>query len=307
MRGEYLEKKLSKKILRKIIIVFFIFVFLFIFIYFFLLTQSPFNNKDEIIKISKNEQSSIVFTELKEKRVIRSINSLKLFLKIQSENGGIKSGTYLFKKGSPVYRIAEQLHFGVYQIEPTKVVIREGLDNLEISNILEKNITDFNKDLFLEKTKELQGYLFPDTYFFYPYVSTDEIINEMLDNFDHRIKSLKEKIENSEKSLSEIIVMASLLQGEAKGEEDIYLISGILWKRLDKNMLLQVDVDRQTYEIQGLPSNPINNPSLLAIKASLNPLSSQYYYYLHSKDGEVYFAENYEQHKENIRKYLRNK
>ncbi len=302
-----MTSKVSKKVLIRIFVGSFALVLFFSLIYVFLLTQSPLNNKDEIIDIPKNQQSHVVFNELKEKKIIKSINVLKFFLKTHNEKGEIKAGTYLFKKGSPVYEIARQLYFGIYNIAPIKVVIREGLNNKEISEVLKNSFEDFNEDVFMEKTKDLQGGLFPDTYFLSPYLSVEEIIEEMTNNFNKKIKGLSKEIERTNKSLEEIIVMASLLQGEASGEKDIFLISGILWKRLEKNMLLQVDVDRQTYENPGLPNTPINNPGLLAIKASLNPVDSPYYYYLHDRNREIYFAENHEKHIKNINTYLRNK
>lgn len=99
--------------------------------------------------------------------------------------------------------------------------------------------------------------------------------------------------------------MASILEGEAKGKEDIGLISGILWKRISLGMPLQVDVDRSTYEKKGFPVAPLNNPGLMSINASLNPIASKYLYYLHDKNGKVHYATSYEEHKRNINNYLK--
>ena len=99
--------------------------------------------------------------------------------------------------------------------------------------------------------------------------------------------------------------MASILEGEANGKEDIYIISGILWKRINLGMPLQVDVDKSTYKEKGLPSEPLNNPGLLAIKAAMAPESSVYLYYLHDEDGVVHFARSFEEHKKNINDYLK--
>jgi UPF0755 protein len=99
--------------------------------------------------------------------------------------------------------------------------------------------------------------------------------------------------------------MASLVEEEAKGDEDREYISGILWKRLSINMPLQVDAAPSTYEKRGLPENPITNPGLEAIQAAIHPKNSPYLYYLHDKEGNIHYARNFEEHKANKLKYLK--
>jgi UPF0755 protein len=99
--------------------------------------------------------------------------------------------------------------------------------------------------------------------------------------------------------------MASILEGEANGNLDAPTISGILWKRISLGMPLQVDVDKKTYREKGLPQNPLNNPGLVSIKAAIKPEKSNYLYYLHDKGGIVHYAVTFEEHKQNINKYLK--
>jgi UPF0755 protein len=172
-----------------------------------------------------------------------------------------------------------------------------------MADILGDKIPSFRRDLFYSKTADKQGFLFPDTYFFFPEETNDEIVNKLLTNFNNKTKNLFITISQDE--IKNIIKMASILEGEASGEEDIYIISGILWKRLRIGMLLQVDVDKNTYVEKGLPERPINNPSLLSIKAALNPIDSPYLYYIHDRNGKIYYAKNYEEHQRNINNYLR--
>jgi cell division protein YceG involved in septum cleavage len=105
--------------------------------------------------------------------------------------------------------------------------------------------------------------------------------------------------------LSDVIIMASILEGEANGEKDINIISNILWKRISLDMPLQVDVDRFTYINKGLPTSPLNNPGLASIKAAMNKDKTPYLYYLHEKNGNVHYATSFEEHKKNISKYLK--
>jgi UPF0755 protein len=101
--------------------------------------------------------------------------------------------------------------------------------------------------------------------------------------------------------------MASLLEKEAQTIEDKKIISGILWKRLSADMLLQVDasLDYDTYSYKGLPLAPICNPGIDSIQASLNPVDSPYWYYLSDKNSNIHYSKTFEEHKINKAKYLR--
>ena len=82
-------------------------------------------------------------------------------------------------------------------------------------------------------------------------------------------------------------------------------ISGILWRRLDMGMALQVDASRVTYQERGLPASPISNPGLESIRSAIFPKTSPYLYYLHDKDGITHYAKSYSEHLLNIKKYLK--
>ena len=99
--------------------------------------------------------------------------------------------------------------------------------------------------------------------------------------------------------------MASILEKEANTTEKRKTIAGILWKRLDNNMLLQVDVAQVTYKNKGLPESPIANPGIDAITDALRPVDSKYWFYLSDKKGTIHYAIDYDAHLDNIEKYLR--
>jgi UPF0755 protein len=99
--------------------------------------------------------------------------------------------------------------------------------------------------------------------------------------------------------------MASILEGEAKTEGDMKIIAGILLTRLTKGMPLQVDVAKETYTAKGLPKVPLNNPGLVAIMAVLHPTFTDNLYYLTGNDGAMHYAKTFEEHKKNIKKYLK--
>ncbi|MBI4691871.1 MAG: endolytic transglycosylase MltG [Candidatus Terrybacteria bacterium] len=171
-----------------------------------------------------------------------------------------------------------------------KVIIPEGYT---VKDIAEKfnRFDNFNKENFLKIARE--GYLFPDTYFLGGSENEKEIIEKMENNFKAKIGEIKK----------EILTMASIIEKEAHDKEDRRIISGILWKRLNDGMLLQVDVELDTYENKGLPPMPICNPGLDAVDAALNPVDSKYWYYLSDKNGVTHYAETFEKHKLNRVRY----
>jgi len=303
MDENLIKTKQKNKLANGVLIFLYIIVFVVLINYFFL--SSPAKDKDNIIHISYGESLNKVSTELENKKIIRNNFTLKVFVHLLKTNGAIIDGDYLIKKNTPVYNVAWQIVKGKHNIEPIKITLREGLTNEEIADLLADKLSGFRKDLFLASTYDKQGYLFPDTYFFYPLDTTDEIVEKLSSNFDRKITKISSQIEASGKSRSEIIIMASILEGEANGEKDADVISGILWKRIERGMRLQVDVDRTTYMTSGLPSKPLNNPGLVSIEAALNPIESSYLYYLHDKDGNVHYAKSFEEHKRNIANYLK--
>lgn len=279
-----------------------------ILIIFYYLFSAPPNtsvNKDIIIHVSKNDNLSNVSKNLKDKNIIKSEFFLKSFVVMFNSDKKIIQGDYLLNRKQTVFSIAWQLARGNHKINPIKITLREGLTNEQMADIFADKLSSFRRDLFMEKSNGNQGYLFPDTYFFFPMDTTEEIFEKLSNNFKRQTSKIKEEAISLGKDFEDIIIMASIIEGEASGKEDASLISGILWKRMKIGMMLQVDVERETYQKKGLPNNPINNPGLSSIKAALYPEDSPYLYYIHSKDGQVYFAQNLREHNQNINKYLR--
>lgn len=265
----------------------------------------PVLNNDKVVHITPSESLSKIASKLESENVIRSSSSFKILVYIFSGDRYIKPGDYLFKKGKGTLAVAWQLSRGVHGVEPIRITIKEGFTRDDIANLLSDKVPSFRKDLFLSDVRSKEGYLFPDTYFFFPLSTNDEILNEITSNFNRRIMSIDEEIKSSGKSLSDIIIMASIIEKEANGKDDSPVISGILWKRLRLGMPLQVDAAKETYKEKGLPKTPISNPGLISISSAVSPQDSPYLFYLHDKDGNVHYAVDFNQHKSNINKYLK--
>ena len=189
----------------------------------------------------------------------------------------------------------------------------------------------FTKDEypFLASTNSLEGYLFPATYqLVTEKFSTDGLIRKMLAAFDREIYTpYQTAIRTSPRSLNDLVIMASLLEREAKNKaEERAIISGILWKRLDNNWYLGVDAalryelnnwsEEITYQelqnatpyntrkVRGLPPTAIGNPGQSAFKAALQPQTSDYWYYLHDEEGQVHYAVDSQEHGSNKSNFL---
>jgi len=184
--------------------------------------------------------------------------------------------------------------------------------------------------------ENLEGFLFPDTYYFSFGFSGAEVVKKMKDNFDKKVnQEIREEIKRQGKTLFEIITMASMIEKEVRTLEDKKLVSGLLWKRLKTNMPLQVDatiayiltkegkgewtfeemrreiakardIDSpyNTYKYRGLPVGPISNPGLESILAAVYPEDSEYWYYLSTPEGETIFSKTLDEHNRARAKYF---
>jgi UPF0755 protein len=247
---------------------------------------------------------SNISKNLKDDGIIRSELALQFFAVLFGGDRHIVAGDYFFDSPISVWNVAYRIALGRHHRQALKVTIPEGTGVKRMADLLSETLINFDQDDFILKAKPQEGYLFPDTYFFYTTTTSDEVLKVLRDNFDAQIKTLKPDIEKSGHTLNEIIIMASLIEEESGGPDDKSQISGILWKRIEKGIRLQVDAWPETYDKAGLPEAPISNPGLEAIKASIHPVETAYLFYLHDKDGKIHYAKTFEEHKLNILKYL---
>ncbi len=271
-----------------------------------LLTSPPTDSiAPVIIHIVPGESLAKVAGIVKEKNVVRYSSVLRMFVTFFKSDKQIAHGDYMFKPKSPVYIVAWQLAMGHHNVLPLRITLKEGITDEQMADVLSAKLLDFNKNEFLADSRVKEGYNFPDTYFFFPLTTNQEVISELTSNFNTRITPLRADIELSGRSESDTIIMASLVEKEAQGPGDASIIAGILWKRIALGMALQVDASPITYTKKGLPEKPIDNPGLASIEATLHPIASPYLFYLHDKNGMVHYATTFSQHKSNIARYLK--
>jgi UPF0755 protein len=293
-----------------------------------LLTQPPDAfHPGTLVEIPEGHTLSAIADQLHDASVIRSPLLFKLAVQHYGKENNILSGAYIFKTPASVIAVAKQMALGDHGMETLKVTLPEGLTTSEMAKILSKVLPSFDAAAFLADAKESEGFLFPDTYFFFSTATSGEVLAALKEDFDKKTAPLYAEAETLGRNWNDILIMASIIEEETATPEDRRIVSGILWKRLSNGMRLQVDatfaytigkgsleltVDDlksdspyNTYRINGLPPTPIANPGLDAIEAALHPTASLYVYYLSDKSGVMHYSKTFEEHKLAKAKYLR--
>ncbi len=279
------------------------------------------------LTIERGQTLFSVSQELVRDHAIRSPRVFEAFMITLGSEKNLSEGEYYFANPASALEIALRIsgkHFG---IDRTRVTFPEGFTNKQIAARLAAAFPGFDETVFLTLAKNSEGYLFPDTYTFFPSVTPDVVLSALKNNFATQLIPFESSILTSGRKRSDLIIMASIIEKEANKAEEMPIIAGILWKRLDQGMALQVDAPflytlgkdsseltrkdlasnspYNTYKNKGLPPTPISNPGLDAIKAAISPEDSPYYFYLHGADGVARYAKTYKEHQQNIAKYLR--
>ena len=282
-----------------------------------------------LIKIPQGENIDQAAQYLKSEHLIRSTSIFEGILRLRHGAGAsIVPGLYFFPEPQGIVTVARRLADGDFELVPVKVTVPEGADSKQMGDEFAQKIPDFNEPDFLMKSASKEGYLFPDTYFFLPGESADDVIQAMESNFTNQLSNptVQKQIVSFGKPLSDIITMASLIEKEGATTKDRRIISGILWKRIKLGMPLQVDavfpyiIDKNslqltktdlktnspynTYTNRGLPPGPIASPGLDAILAAINPTKTNYLYYLSDLHSVVHYSATYAGQLANQRKYL---
>ncbi|MBD3156844.1 endolytic transglycosylase MltG [Candidatus Peregrinibacteria bacterium] len=304
-------------------------------------TQTP---QEASLVIKRGTSPKQVGTMLKDNNIIRSALSFYGYVRLTGEDKNITAGRFTVNQSMSIPDIVHELTVPV--ASEAAVTIQEGLTVRDIDATLTKQglitsgefeqaVQQFDNydsypfiDRAIAHTLEfpLEGYLYPDTYFvdgieFNPH----ELIEKMLDNFENKFDSVQNVFDAQDRSMHDIITMASILQKEVRTPEDYNIVSGLLWKRLDSNWHigadatilyitgkntisaedLKLDSPYNTRLHVGMPPGPICNPDIEHIKAAITPEDSDYWYYLTTLDtGEVIYATTNEEHNANKARYL---
>ncbi len=292
------------------------------------------NDENILIEIKKGSSAQTIVDTLYINELIRSRLTFRTYIHLTEIDQQLKAGYYYLKPSMDMFEIIDYLKTGGNAV--FKVTIPEGFSVTEVINRLaEKSLNtkdDYSETLiennfkheFLpnkndKMTYRLEGYLYPDTYTVPLGYSSFETIEVLLSSFENNvIEKIKENEITDSYSLHEIITIASLIEEEARFDNEKPIIASVIYNRLNRDMLLQIDATVQyvlkekkarllykdlevesfynTYQNEGLPPGPICNPGIVAIEAALNPVDTDYLFYFALNNGEHVFTKSYEQH-----------
>ncbi|MBI3633080.1 MAG: endolytic transglycosylase MltG [Candidatus Vogelbacteria bacterium] len=218
------------------------------------------------------------------------------------------------------------------------VVLNSGLRKEEIAALLSnelnwnigKKLAFISADKYIDN-KNKEGYYSPGGYLFPRNTTPDQAYKVMMERFNDDVESKYATTTANIINVDTAVRVASIIEREAAGTNDMKLISGVIWNRIFKDMSLDMDATLQyakgnnkngwwppvlsedkyinspynTYQNKGLPPTPISNVSIAALKAALNPRKTNCLFYLHDRHGNIHCSVTYQEHKANIKKYYR--
>jgi UPF0755 protein len=300
-----------------------------------------------IIEIPPGASAGLIGEILYQENLIQNQQVFGFYVRVNNLGQRFIAGHYRLSPSFSLEQIAEIIQSGEVYSETVWFTIPEGFTVNEIAlKLEEKGLIEVETFLglcsnpsvqIIESFPEisqinnpdvdylLEGYLFPDTYEVYPDVSDEEIVILMLGRLKKAITAEhRERIEQLNSSLHEILTIAAMVEREGKVDHERALIAGVIYNRLQFGMRLQIDATIQyalgevkefltfkdleiespynTYQNDGLPPGPIAAPGEASILATLYPEVSDFLYYNYKYDGsgEHYFSKTLQEHNENV-------
>src|SRR3989338_888838 len=288
------------------------------------------DKSSKIFVIGRGESLTSIINTLQEQGLIRNKVVFFLIVKQLGIERKIQAGDFRLSSSMNAYQLAENLTHGTLDVWVTVI---EGTRKEEIAEVISENLR-IPQIEFLKYAKE--GYLFPDSYLVPKDATAVAVINIFEVNLQRKFTNeLRTRANRNGLTQDQVLVLASLVEREAKFDDDRQEVANILLKRIRNDWPLQVDATIQyalgyqpgtrswwkhelslddlkiespynSYTNKGLPPTPIGNPGLATIQAvvSADP-ATENWFYVSDKQGKLHFAQTQAEHEENIRKYLK--
>lgn len=276
------------------------------------------------VEIGRGERLDQIMRDLHEKGIMGDPFALRLYLKAKKLNPIVKAGNYYFPSPISPLQVLERLEQGG---EFNRLTVVEGWTRWDIADAMSRipSLKLPNREAALQLldnaapikdldpgAKNLEGYLFPDTYFIVSNSKPQELVTDMVKRFHEVWRSkLKKQCDTAKVSAHELVTVASIIETEAKLKEERPLIASVIVNRLKRGMPLSMDstvvyaskmagawknngkvyksdVDRSspynTRKIVGLPPGPVGSPGMSSLQAAAQPANSDYLFYVRNPD-----------------------
>ena len=308
-----------------------------------------------LFNVSSGDGAKDIAARLKDGHLIRSQNYFLMLVWRRGTKDEFSSGAFELSPSMSAGEIERALTQGKPVSKERSITLLEGWTLDDMAEYLEKEGVASQKEFYAEAgesakfvgqaglpdwaaafpsladkpaTASLEGYLFPDTYRIYADAGAKGVVRRMLENLESKLApDVRAEIARRKKTVHEIMTMASVIEREVRGAEDMAMVSDVFWKRVEAGRGLEADstvnyitghskpsvsyqetrIDNpwNTYKYRGLPPGPIGNPGLAAIKAAVYPKANPYWYFLTDMQGNVHYAKTNDEHNANRAKYLR--
>lgn len=302
------------------------------------------------LTVDKGESARSIADKLQAAGIVRSATWFRMLAQAGGTQNDLAAGTYSFQRDSDTQAVLDRMKTGIYTPQ-ILVTIPEGLRIEQIAALLQQkgvaqaapllaamqNGEGYADGLLAGRpTPSLQGYIFPDTYYFPVNATPDQVIKEMLHALDDRFDpQMRAAVQAEGLTVNQALTLASLVEREAQTASERPMIASVFLNRLKQGIPLgadptvqyavaqdpasvaqygwwktdltvadlKIDSPYNTYKVQGLPPGPICDPGRDAINAVAHPAQTGYLYFVAKGDGTHAFASTLAEHEANVAKY----
>ncbi len=310
------------------------------------------SNEPVQVKLAQGESPDAIATKLERAGIIRSADHFGVLAGLMGVESNLQAGDYELSRGMPTAVVIDRLRQNV-TLPQFVLTIPEGWRLEQVAEHLEKKgiasqadfqaalaANDYNAPFLGGRPagSSLEGYLFPDTYFFTVKATPHDIVQRMLTTFDERFPAdLRRQAEAQGLSIHQAVTLASIVEREAVASSERPVIASVYLNRLKQEMLLQADPTTQyalasdpasvakygwwkrdvleddltikhpynTYVSHGLPPGPIASPGLSSLKAVAQPDQTDFIFFVAKPDGTHAFARTLDEHNRNVQRFQR--
>jgi len=294
---------------------------------------------EQFVEIPPGSGTAAIARRLADAGVVTDVNTFRLALWVTGQGRRLQAGEYRFDHPLSARQVAEKIGRGEVYVHP--ITFREGLTIKQMAELYEsrgfgpaKDFVEAAKNVALVQAidpvaKDLEGYLFPDTYALPRRATADQLVARMVASFTKALTpDLMEKATANGQSVRQLVTLASIVEKETGKAEERPMVAAVYANRLKIGMGLQCDptviyaLERagrfngnltredlqfdspyNTYRYAGLPPGPIAAPGRASLEAAADPASVPYLYFVSRNDGSHAFASTLDEHNRNVQQY----